>query len=455
MSSIATWARPRGLSAVLFVIENLKFTIKFPKFSDQPVTADFGPGIHLIYGESGVGKSDLIRQLVGLPPFNRHNYQLINKSVPGACRVLFQNPDNQIICSTVGRELAFSVECVEQDPKILRDRIARMQTVLPPSIGLNRHPVTLSGGEKEILNLVNAAASAPRVILIDDGLSFLAEHNKAAMAALLRELATDGKAIILWFSSDLNDGRLADTVSELNLAQFRTGVSLRDPGYPHQPLRPGKLTLTIGNLHFGYDHQTLFDNYCRTLTGCRSLGINGRNGSGKTTLAKLLTGVYHGSRGRLSLTIDDIDQPLIGYLDQFPERMIGSASLDDFVAGLVRNSFIAAGNLRQCCRRLQEYQINWDLIRRRNAGAISWSTLRFTLVLLLAHCHYDLLILDEPTFGLGGEQRRRLIGFLQEYLQQKHLILISHDPELIDCLCDRTIDLNPAHRAKKSELEIG
>jgi ATPase subunit of ABC transporter with duplicated ATPase domains len=64
------------------------------------------------------------------------------------------------------------------------------------------------------------------------------------------------------------------------------------------------------------------------------------------------------------------------------------------------------------------------------------------LVIWLLNCEYDLVILDEPTFGLGRKQVINLARYLELYLKTKHLIIISHDIEFIQSFCDQTLDLD-------------
>jgi energy-coupling factor transport system ATP-binding protein len=64
------------------------------------------------------------------------------------------------------------------------------------------------------------------------------------------------------------------------------------------------------------------------------------------------------------------------------------------------------------------------------------------LIIILAHCDYDVLILDEPTFGLGWNQKLILSQFFKEMLTQKHLILISHDKQFVSAHCDFIYDVD-------------
>ena len=98
--------------------------------------------------------------------------------------------------------------------------------------------------------------------------------------------------------------------------------------------------------------------------------------------------------------------------------------------------------LNKCINRLNSYQINWEMVKGQPGLDIPWSTLRMALIIILAHCEYEVLILDEPTFGLGWEQKLILSRFFQEILHQKHLILISHDSTFVYAHCDQIYDLD-------------
>ena len=91
---------------------------------------------------------------------------------------------------------------------------------------------------------------------------------------------------------------------------------------------------------------------------------------------------------------------------------------------------------------MEQNQIKWDLIRNKSSYDIPWSMLRIALIVILTHCEFDLLILDEPTFGLGWEQKVNLLQYLQRYLKQKHIIVISHDIEFVQSICNVVLSLD-------------
>jgi len=196
----------------------LNFHIQFPKFS-QDYKTSFSAGLHVIFGESGVGKSTFFQKLCGMDT-DAGNFDLKIHEKPTRTIPVFQNPENQIVSSTLDGELAFSAECVFSDPSQVAYLVDGIKDKLNFIDDGTRHPVTLSGGEKELLNLATALSVKPGLIVIDDGLSFLNSKAKKTQVQRLSKYMKDTSSIILWFTSDISDLIFGDTVWELTLNSF-------------------------------------------------------------------------------------------------------------------------------------------------------------------------------------------------------------------------------------------
>ena len=61
---------------------------------------------------------------------------------------------------------------------------------------------------------------------------------------------------------------------------------------------------------------------------------------------------------------------------------------------------------------------------------------------MLSLSNFNLIVLDEPTFGLGFQQKIKLSKILRSMLLNKHLILVSHDTDFIQNHCDQVIDFD-------------
>jgi len=132
----------------------------------------------------------------------------------------------------------------------------------------------------------------------------------------------------------------------------------------------------------------------------------------------------------------------MAYLEQFPEKMVGADPIEYFIERLVQAGKLDQLKINHGINNLKSCQIDWNQIKDNSAFELPWSTLRIVLVIWLLNCEYDLVILDEPTFGLGRKQVINLARYLELYLKTKHLIIISHDIEFIQSFCDQTLDLD-------------
>ena len=402
----------------------------------------FPPGLHVIYGESGSGKSQFIYSLSGLKDEQESNFTFTNLVIPRSSQIVFQNPENQILSYTLESELAFASECQTIHSQDLQEKLALLKSHLPFINNWDRHPETLSGGQMEMLNLVTAFSTKPRLVFIDDGLSFLNDDSKKNWVNWIRNKISRGK-IVLWFTSDPTDLAFGDTKWELSLSGFQSLDKIPELNRYRFQHPQGDLSIKFNDLLFSYSKSDypVINNWNCDITQARSIGLVGKNGKGKTTLSKLITRLILPEKGDIQIQLKK-KVPQIAALDQFPERMLGADTLDSLVSDLVVNQKMNLLLVNKCINRLYKYQINWEIIKDQSALDIPWSTLRLALIIILCHCEYDVLILDEPTFGLGWEQKLSLSRFLQKILINKHLILISHDKVFVSDHCDYIYDID-------------
>jgi energy-coupling factor transporter ATP-binding protein EcfA2 len=429
----------------------LKFHIQFPKFS-QDYETSFSAGIHVIFGESGVGKSTFFQKLCGMDT-DAGNFELKIHEKPTRTIPVFQNPENQIVSSTLDGELAFSPECVFSDPSQVAYLVDGIKDTLNFIEDGTRHPVTLSGGEKELLNLATALSVKPGLIVIDDGLSFLNSKAKKIQVKSLSDYTKDTGSIIIWLTSDISDLKFGDTVWELTLNSFtEINKSIPMPNYQQNNHPAGKLHLIADHLTYFYDHKRIIINdlsieYLET----RCFGIIGANGSGKTTIAGIISGMLPDYLGEFQIDIDG-ELPTIGYLNQFPEKMLGTVTLGEFILDLQHFGKLNPLVVNQALNMMNEYQINWSIIEHQPAVDVQWTALRLAMIILLGCSNYELIILDEPTFGLGWRQKQTLARFINKILNKKHCIIISHDEQFIHSICDKVLELDSKSLIQNSGL---
>tara|TARA_B100001250_G_scaffold410142_1_gene435972 strand:+ start:962 stop:2278 length:1317 start_codon:yes stop_codon:yes gene_type:complete len=421
--------------------KNCSFDIYFEKFNKN-IHVKFSRGLNIIYGESGTGKSKIIYSILNKANLDSANFSISNKVIPESIQLIFQNPENQIICQNLQSELSFGLESNSDDGVDLKDELQRIKYFLPFIDDWLRHPSTLSGGEMEILNIITAFTSKSDLVLIDDGLSYLNPSTKKQWIDWIINNYSKNK-IILWFTSDLNDLSYGKAKWILSLSDLQPhDISDSTPDYKHRH-RNGSLSIQAKDLTFGFEASTkaIIDKLNINLSNARSVGIIGENGSGKTTLSQLISNSIKPLSGSIELNILN-SIPAIGVLNQFPERMLGSNTLEDLLLKLISNNKFDQNLLNSFIKKLKSYQINWNTIKDQNAKDLSWSIVRITLIIILSQSNYDLIILDEPTFGLGYQQKRKLSELLKNILVNKHLILISHDIDFVNAHCDQVVNFD-------------
>ena len=422
--------------------KSLSFSINYEKFGDSKKII-IPNGFHVVYGESGSGKTQFIKSLAGLKIANYQNFSIHSVSAPELVQIVFQNPETQILSHTLESELAFGLECQTTNSTILQNLLAKLKSQLPFVDNWQRHPASLSGGQMEMLNIVTALSTKPELLLIDDGLSYLNQNLKEYWINFIKK-EISSSCTIIWFTSDYNDLIFGDISWMLSMSDFSKISSLpfENLSYSYNHLR-GRLRLMIDNISFAYEdsHSPVIKNWSCDINQARSIGLIGENGKGKTTLSKLITKILSLQSGFIDISIDG-NRPSIAMLDQFPERMIGPESLENFISELITNEKLNPHLMKMCINKLKSSQINWDIIKNESTINIPWSTLRMAIIIILSYCNYDVLILDDPTFGMGIKQKVLLSKFLKEVISNKYLILISHDVYFIESHCDHIYDLD-------------
>ena len=169
-----------------FEIKDLTFSYPASKketLSGVNLTVEQGEYI-AICGQSGSGKTTLLRHLKSvLTPFGqrsgeiRFNGELLEQVElavqAGKIGFVMQNPDDQIVTDKVWHELAFGLESLGTDQKTMRLRVAEMASYFGIQSWFHKDVATLSGGQKQLLNLASIMAMQPEVLILDEPTSQL------------------------------------------------------------------------------------------------------------------------------------------------------------------------------------------------------------------------------------------------------------------------------------------
>lgn len=147
-----------------------------------------------IMGSNGSGKTTLVRCLNGLLfPCQgeiKINGLLVNDSdeifsIRQQVGMVFQNPDNQMVATTVERELAFGLENIGIPTHEMRIRIDEVLEQFDLIQYRQSAPHLLSGGERQRLALASVLIMKPRILILDEPTSLLDPRGRKDVFRLL------------------------------------------------------------------------------------------------------------------------------------------------------------------------------------------------------------------------------------------------------------------------------
>lgn len=163
----------------------------------------------LLYGASGSGKTTLLRLLKPeLAPKGNRQGEILYRGNPlslvpyetSVREIAYtaQNPDTQQVSDYVKNELAFLPENLGLSADEIQLKIAETVGFFGISDLYGRKIQTLSGGEKQLVNLASACVDAPRVLLLDEPFAMLdAVGAERLLRALVRLHTVLGVTVLL------------------------------------------------------------------------------------------------------------------------------------------------------------------------------------------------------------------------------------------------------------------
>ena len=461
-----------------FEIRNLTFSYAAAKgrHSLENVSLSIEQGEFLVLcGASGSGKSTLLRQLKAvLTPSGKRSGEVLFHGVPlsqvpdrdQAAKIGFvmQNPDDQIVTDKVWHELAFGLESLGCDQKTMRARVAEMACYFGIQDWFHRDVATLSGGQKQLLNLASIMAMQPEVLILDEPTSQLDPIAASDFLNTVRKINTELGTTVLITEHRLedifpyvdravvmDDGRiLADDTpsrvgqllfarnhpmftamptpvrvfygagcsgeSPLTVRQGRSWLSREFPEAPEKntvpaPALPEEVenpALVLKELWFRYekDSPDILRGVSAEVPAGSLYAILGGNGAGKSTTLKAISGICRPYRGKITLFGKPMEKYKSSELFRGCLAMLPQDPKSLFVKKTVREE-------------LEEMT--------KDTSAISEIARLCQIEALLERHPYDLS---------GGEQQRAALA--KVLLTKPRLLLLDEPTKGIDCFFKET-----------------
>ena len=460
------------------------------------ITLDVHEGEFLtLCGPSGCGKTTLLRQLKpALAPHGARTGGILFRGRPleelspreqAACiGFVLQSPEEQIVTDKVWHELAFGLESLGLTQDAIRSRVAEMAAFFGMEDWFHRDTSSLSGGQKQLLNLAAVMAMDPQVLLLDEPTSQLdpmgAQSFLDCLGRLNREVGTtvvlcehrlEEALPLAGRCGVLDGGRLLvcapprETAAYLRTNQHPMAAAMPTPvrvwaategegdcpltvgegrnwlsGYaqthpltppsPAEPFPPTEPALEAREVWFGYRREEPVLRGLSLRVPAGSLcALMGGNGAGKSTLLRLLARGDRPQRGELRLLgrpLEDwsereLFQGALALLPQDPKALFVGRTVEEDLAEVEPSREGRADLVRLC--RLEH------LLDRHPYDLSGGEQQRAALAKVLL-TRPRVLLLDEPTKGMDQPFREELAELLTALRKTGvTLLMVSHDIE--------------------------
>jgi len=185
-----------------------------------------------LVGRNGSGKSTLARHLNalllptvgavrinGMDTRDEPNLWDVRRGVG----MLFQDPDNQIIGTTVEEDTAFGPENLGLSPEVIRERVRAALHAAGMADHAESAPHLLSGGEKQRLALAGVLAMGLELIILDEATSMLDPSAREEIMDLLRRLNREEGITVLHITHRMEEAALADRIVIMDAGRIVLG----------------------------------------------------------------------------------------------------------------------------------------------------------------------------------------------------------------------------------------
>jgi energy-coupling factor transport system ATP-binding protein len=419
----------------------------------------------VVTGNSGGGKSTLAFLLAGFIPHliggdfkGEILYQGINTNsltlgeISQLIGLVQQDPENQIITSTVLEEIAFGPENLNLSKTEINKRITESLIATNLNDLLYRSTNELSGGEKQRVALASILAMGGKIIILDEPTAFLDYESKNLLLSTLKDLNLNKRQTVIVIDHQpeiykdlltrlvvLDQGVIVEDNQKASVDYSKFNLSMDDLSSIQslpikqpitQPIDIKQLTVTLQN-------SNVLRNISLTLKSGLVYGLVGPNGSGKTTLAQTLLNL-HRYKGEILINNENISEvptyqlaKTIGLIFQNPNHQL-------FEQTVLKEMLFAPKNLmseeEDYITKANQFLNDALLIKYSNLPpfGLSYGEKRRLNICSSEIYSPEVLILDEPFIGQDLHNFTFILNILMERKKKGQTsIIISHRDELV------------------------
>lgn len=455
----------------------------------------------VLCGATGCGKTTLLRMCKReLTPLCTQSGTVFFADTPiseldartAAAQIGFvmQHPEQQIVTDRVYHELAFGLENLGTPQDVMQRRIAEIASYFGIEALLDRDPATLSGGQKQLLNLASVMIMQPRLLLLDEPTAQLDPIAASDFLTTLSRLNRDFSTTILLAEHRLEEviplctqlllmahgtvtkqGTPRDLLSDLpadapvllgmpaavrlyhrlkpacacplSVNEARTRLMPQLPqtstALPAPQPRPHTApAVQISGAYFRYERhgRDILRDLSLTVETGELYCLIGGNGAGKSTVLSVLAGILRCYTGEITLFGKRIE----AYGQRSLHRQCVTLLPQDVQTVFLCNT--AAEELRemdlQYSTHLRDFPFDLTPLLPQHPYDLSGGEQQILALAKVMLTAPKLLLLDEPTKGLDAQSKANLAAVLHGLQAQGVTVLmVTHDIEFAADHADR------------------
>ena len=379
-----------------------------------------------------------------------------------------QDPDNQIVSTTVFDEIAFGPQNLGWPAESIYEAVNRAlgQVGLPVKGFARRDPNSLSGGEKQRVVIAALLAMQPNYLVLDEPTSMLDPQARRQVLDAIKAAAEAGCGV-LHITHRLEEAEEVNRVLVLDRGRLcydgpprlllRDAEAMQRYDLQHQmwvkryrpkPGTENQPTLGFTDVSYAYPTSTskkpVLQNVEFEMKTGQCILLVGPSGSGKSTLLTLAAGLMKPTKGEVLLNGKVPKPGQVGLVFQHPESQLFAQTLkEDILFGPKNLKLPEADNPDALVDKvLTAVGLDTQTFKNRSPFSLSGGEARRAAIATILALSTEFLLLDEPIAGLDAKGKIFIFELLQALLMQgKGLIVATHDPEFFTPLATGRMDL--------------
>ena len=159
----------------------------------------------LIYGQNLATSGKIL--------FNDKEYSKeIYDDIKNKIAIVFQNPDNQFVGSTVEEDIAFGLENRNVPREKMDEIISRVLEIVDMTDYRKYEPTSLSGGQKQRVAIASSLALNPEILILDEATSMLDPKAKKSILEYIKKINKEKGITIISITHDAEESIYSDDI---------------------------------------------------------------------------------------------------------------------------------------------------------------------------------------------------------------------------------------------------